>query len=376
MGVGGRRVMAVGLPLLQHLTVSEVRGVLAHEFGHYHGGDVKLGPWLYKTRRAIGRTVTTLARAGSGVVHKPFVWYGNLFLRLTHAISRNQELDADALSARIVGRDDFVSGMKAVHGGGAAFEAYWQSEVEPVLSAGYRPPLARGFSQFLSARALAGRVEAFVAESLERDETDLYDTHPSIGERIARVQAMRDVAPLLPADPRPAIELLRDLDRVELDLLRAIARDPPAMAKLEPIEWQRVGQAVWLDSWRRTTAAAAEALAGMTAATAPTTTPELEAFGRRILGTAAAGAPAEAIVQQAAAVIAAGTACVLVRTGWTIDALPGEPVALRRGGAELRPFNVMIKLARGEVAGSEWTALHRAAAISDEPLAPAAAPVT
>jgi Zn-dependent protease with chaperone function len=49
MGIGSRRVMGIGLPLMQVLTVDEFKSVLAHEFGHYHGGDVALAPWIYKT---------------------------------------------------------------------------------------------------------------------------------------------------------------------------------------------------------------------------------------------------------------------------------------------------------------------------------------
>ena len=61
MGFGSRRVMGLGLPLLEVLSVSQLRAVLAHEFGHFHGGDTKLGPWIYKTRAAIGRTLEGLA---------------------------------------------------------------------------------------------------------------------------------------------------------------------------------------------------------------------------------------------------------------------------------------------------------------------------
>src|SRR4029453_22156 len=57
MGLGGRRVMGLGLPLLQTLTIPELRGVLAHEFGHFHGGDVAIGPWIHKTQAALVRTV-------------------------------------------------------------------------------------------------------------------------------------------------------------------------------------------------------------------------------------------------------------------------------------------------------------------------------
>lgn len=62
MGLGSRRVMGLGLPLMQVLSVDEFRGVLAHEFGHYHGGDTALGPWIYRTRAAIERTLIGMSR--------------------------------------------------------------------------------------------------------------------------------------------------------------------------------------------------------------------------------------------------------------------------------------------------------------------------
>src|SRR5262245_5435952 len=87
LGFGRHRVLGVGLPLLQSLKLSELRAVLAHEFGHYHGGDTRLGPWVYKTRQAIGRTLLALARHSS-ILQKPFAWYGQLFLRVSLAVSR------------------------------------------------------------------------------------------------------------------------------------------------------------------------------------------------------------------------------------------------------------------------------------------------
>jgi heat shock protein HtpX len=60
MGFGSRRVMGVGLPLVNSLTRAELQAVIAHEFGNYVGGDVGLGPWIYKTRAAIARTMAGL----------------------------------------------------------------------------------------------------------------------------------------------------------------------------------------------------------------------------------------------------------------------------------------------------------------------------
>src|SRR5689334_17074889 len=130
-GIGSRRVMGIGLALLQSVEVEHLRAILAHEFGHYHGGDTALGPWIYKTRMAIGRTIQNLSRSS---LHKPFLWYGNFFLRVTQAISRAQELAADKLAATVAGARTTIDALTAVHRAGAAYDAYWSSEVLPVLS--------------------------------------------------------------------------------------------------------------------------------------------------------------------------------------------------------------------------------------------------
>src|SRR5262252_2915870 len=92
MGFGSRRVMGLGLPLLSILTVSQFRAVLAHEFAHYYGGDTSLGPWVYKTQRAMVRifenigSVSELARiAILGIMYTVVAtlmkWYFQVFLR-------------------------------------------------------------------------------------------------------------------------------------------------------------------------------------------------------------------------------------------------------------------------------------------------------
>ncbi len=76
MGFGTRRIMGIGLPLFHLLTVDELNAVLAHEFGHFYGGDNALGPWVYKTRTAIVRTVMNLGQANNWLMipfqaHRP-----------------------------------------------------------------------------------------------------------------------------------------------------------------------------------------------------------------------------------------------------------------------------------------------------------------
>ena len=85
MGIGSRRVMGIGLALLASVTTVQFRAVLAHEFGHYYGGDTKLGPWVYKARLAMIRTVEGL---GGSLLRFPFRMYAVMFLLVTQAVSR------------------------------------------------------------------------------------------------------------------------------------------------------------------------------------------------------------------------------------------------------------------------------------------------
>lgn len=66
LGIGARPIIILGLPLIAVLNVSELRGVIAHEFGHYVGGETKLAPLIYRTRDAIARTVFGLATSTQG----------------------------------------------------------------------------------------------------------------------------------------------------------------------------------------------------------------------------------------------------------------------------------------------------------------------
>jgi heat shock protein HtpX len=127
VGIGARPIMILGLPLMAVLKASELRGVIAHEFGHYVGGETKLAPLVYRTRDTIVRTILALSKSaqwGQQLLSFPFIWYGHLYLRATQAVSRRQELDADGMAARVAGGTSMESGLVKTHAAGLAFDAY------------------------------------------------------------------------------------------------------------------------------------------------------------------------------------------------------------------------------------------------------------
>ena len=346
MGFGSHRVMGLGLPLLQALSVSELRAVLAHEFGHYHGGDTKLGPWIYKTRAAIGRTLDNLSQH-SAVLLKPFEWYGNLFLRLTHAVSRRQELTADELASRAVGARPLVSGLRKVHGAAMAFDPYWSGEVVPVVEAGFLPPLAEGFRRFVAVERIAGAIEKGIAQEIEEGRASPYDTHPPLRERI---EAVRELPPGdVPVDDPPALTLLDGVDALERDLLSAMAGEERARA-LRPLAWEEAGNSVYAPLWEKSVRDFAAAFAGATLDSLPEKAASILAELDRTL-------PGDQEERRRRAVWLLGTAIAgaLARAGCEIRALPGEPVFLvAAGGEAIDPFAAASALSKGETSPNDW----------------------
>lgn len=358
MGFFSRRVMGIGLPLLSLLTVSELRGVLAHEFGHYHGGDTKLGPWIYKTRGAIQRTVVSLAQGGSTLVRKPFEWYGALFLRITQAISRTQELSADALAARVIGAQPLIRGLKAVHGGSAAFDAYLRQEVVPVLQAGFRPPLAEGFRTFMDGKRVKASLEKLLSQELAEAEHDPFDTHPPLARRIEALEALESGPG--ESDDRPAVELLEDSDATEAQLIRSNGDKP-----LEPLAWSKVTRRVYLPSWQKNAdSVVAELGQSATLAELVQSKQALGALAARLLKEDLREL-GEAAPQIGANFMAASVCVTLANAGWQVKNSVGRPIVLRDGEKRLTPFTDFGELATGKLSAEELSKRLRDAGVAE-----------
>lgn len=350
MGFGSRRVMGLGLPLMQALSVSELRAVLAHEFGHYHAGDTRLGPWVHKTRATIGRTLAGLEEH-SGLIQKPFAWYGAMFLRVTHAVSRAQEFAADALAARVAGAAALQSGLRRLHGAGAAFPNYWSVEVLPLLQMGFRPPLAEGFSRFSARPGIASAMEACVNDALREQKTDPYDTHPAMAERIAAVEGIG--AGAAAPDPRPAVVLLDDVPAVERELLATLAAATPEAPPLQPVSWDEVGERAVRPDWEEMVRKHAGLLSTLTVEQLPATVRALDAFATRIEGLPDA-LPGVKRRQFALWLLGVALGVLLTRQGGVLRSLPGEPVLVIGPGGEIDPVALVAALNDERPGGERW----------------------
>ena len=154
--------------------------------------------------KASGERSTTL----EGSVHWmtrgmrfPFIWYAEMYMRLTQAQSRQHELDADLMAARIAGGTSMESALVTIDAAGLIYETYLNSEVA-VPGRGRVPATARGRVLEIPARdthavgARRGGARAGARQVL----AEPYDSHPALNVRLAALHE----APHRPApDPGP-----------------------------------------------------------------------------------------------------------------------------------------------------------------------------
>lgn len=349
MGIGARPLMGIGLPFVAGLGAGELRAVLAHEFGHFVGGDVRLGPRIWRTRSAIERSVESLGKR-SGLLQAPFLAYGRLYLRITQAVSRAQEFAADALSARLAGPAAAAGALRSTTRISAAHELYWGNELGPVLSRGFAPPLAEGFRRYLEAPAIAPALAAAEARELESDATGAYDSHPSTRARLDAIAALGLPAPAGGEDG-PAASLVPGLPALEAALLARLAGEG---RKFEPLAWESTGEAVWLAYWREWAKELPAPPAGTPLAEAARLAADAALFPAEAEPTREGETPAEAARSRKVSSLGFNLALALRAAGWTAATGPGEQLRLVSGDKAFDPFEAAAALASGELGDEAW----------------------
>lgn len=362
MGIGSRRVMGIGLPLFHFMTVSELSAVLAHEFGHFYGGDTALGPWIYKTRSAIIRTVVSLGQTNQWLMI-PFEAYARMFLRITNAISRQQEFTADQLSAQTVGAKAAIAGLQKVHKYATAFEAFFRQEYLPVIGAGYRPPMLGGFNMFLKAPRIVEAVNHDYEQQLTQGKSDPYDTHPALKERIAALERLPQKTTMVEQD---AFTLLPgNIEGLERQILKQIMTHQEQFENLKEIGWDQVVDCAFLPQWQSTVKTYATILRDLTPARLFEKAQDIPGFFSALAKTGhilppnvqPGQVPQETQVQIASNIIGSAFVSALSHQGWIIQNSPGEEIALVKGDQKLQPFSLFSQLASRQTSADQWQTL-------------------
>lgn len=355
---GRRRIMVLGLPLLATLTPPQLRAVVAHEYGHYIGGDTRFSAWIWRTRVAVLKSVHALDNENSWfqrvVVRAPFLLYAKLFMRLTNAISRRAEFAADQVAAEVAGAEAQAQTLRAVAAAAPAYSAYWREDVAYALDSGRRPPIAVGFQRFLDDHEIRAQVDTILATEIAEGETNPYDSHPTLADRLRALGAepTGEVSP--PAPPDSAAALLRDLDRLEHELLAATFGHD-AVSGLGAIAWEEAGR-LYADEGDALAPQHGPAFVRLAVAdVAGAAQPDDEQLAE-LRSTLGVGPEVSADELSGFWRFALGRLLLaaLRRDGWEIVSIPGQPVVCRRGEDVVEPYGEVERARQDLLATTEW----------------------
>jgi Zn-dependent protease with chaperone function len=341
----GESLVGIGLPYLAWLDRPGVEAIIAHELGHHLSGDVRLGPWVHSTRNLMGRALDHLD--GSGFwLDLPFVGYARAFVRYSLSVSRAQEVAADAISAKVAGREAAARALVAADERSTAWQAYLCHEVEPMLEGGFLPELLVGFRHFEAALKAnqTGRSGPPVPQ-----KSSEYDTHPTLEERLRAL----GVEPPHQAEMSGALDLLDTAREAEEYVLRSmlINKSRP----LQPLAWEAAGRELWLPRFRARIEPYGNALAPITPESIPQVIANVHQWADR-LRVGLALFSTEAKRRHVVALFGTWFAVYLVDHGFELEALPGWPVRALLGEISVEPFSEIGSLFEGKIEQSSWQA--------------------
>ncbi|MDR6842035.1 M48 family metallopeptidase [Pseudoxanthomonas sacheonensis] len=188
---GQRHYLILGLPLLQTLDRRELAAVVAHEFGHFHGGHGDFSGWIYRLRLSWHRLLEGMAGGGvwgGQLLWVFFRWYAPYFEAYSQVLARRQEYAADAVAAQVAGADAAASALVRIELASDWMQGEFWPEVRQLVRGQSYPPIAV-HTQLAEQLLRELRRDARLPAGVLTRQPALEDTHPTLLKRIAAMQA-------------------------------------------------------------------------------------------------------------------------------------------------------------------------------------------
>ena len=223
-GKGKGRILAIGAPLMEFLSINELRAILAHEFAHFTGNDTKYSAFVLPVYigaiTAVQEMESVIASRKEGInsymaaipLYIPcqmLVGYLNSFHKINMQISRSRETRADYMACMVCGTENFVSGLMKVASIGSAF--YELSKYHILRALQEKKVFINYYRAFEDAisenRGILSEYEK--KNLLEKESAN--DSHPALGKRINELPNM----PIKYDDDKPAVSLFNKVPEYE-----------------------------------------------------------------------------------------------------------------------------------------------------------------
>lgn len=251
-----RRVLLLGAPLLSGITIEQLRAILAHEMGHFIGGETRLTGVISYAKHTFAAVYEASLKRGtsdglygglaSEATHAVGTGYVRLYMRLflacTQPTSRKQEIAADALSVRLCGKKAAIGALERAHFIAPLYRAYLENEVSVALDAGAAPlELLEGFDIFCAKISERG-LHSKLGDLVRAEKTDPFDSHPAYSDRVAMMETFVEGPPVdVPNGERSALELVEvDAEKLRSWLVDLLLDTAVAGRGLPRLTWSTI----------------------------------------------------------------------------------------------------------------------------------------
>ncbi len=187
----GPVVLTLGLPLMQSMTKQQLSGVIGHEYGHVAAKDNAWGQWVYRIRNSwllLGERLGFDTLWYALKLNRFYDWFIVKFSAYSFALSRRCEYEADAFSARLIGKEAMADALSSLVVFGNQYDdLFWQKiwdrsdKGEDIQSV---TPYA-GIPKFFSSLDNVSEATCFAL----KQKTNNTATHPSISDRLDALSA-------------------------------------------------------------------------------------------------------------------------------------------------------------------------------------------
>lgn len=243
-----KKNLHIGMGLVNATTVTELKGILAHEFGHFSQKSMKVGSYVYNVNKIIynllydndayGNAVASWANKSGYfaiLIHVAFAFNRMIqyilqfmykIVNLSYmGLSREMEFHADEIAANIVGSDPMIYSMLRMDLASNSLENvldYYNRNIENSITTSNIFP-----QHTLAMNFMANNNKITIEHNLPKVGSDFYErfnqsklviknqweSHPATDERVA---AFKNLAvSLQQTDNRPASVLFQNVTQIQ-----------------------------------------------------------------------------------------------------------------------------------------------------------------
>lgn len=184
--------LTLGLPMLQAITPSQLRAVLAHEFGHLSGNHSKFAAWIYRVRQTYITLLTSLhdnRSWGTFMFEKFFSWYSPYFSAYSFVLARADEYEADSCSVQLTTKRDTADALVNIEIKAEYYNKHFWPKVYEEAKVHDKP--LKGIYHYMGQALAKGVTPVQAKDALDgalKVKTTTSDTHPCLTDRLKALQ--------------------------------------------------------------------------------------------------------------------------------------------------------------------------------------------